>query len=230
MEINQFEFYEKQYFHELTSRDRIQSLLQIPFAIVASLVAILASFIKDYQPAAGSDALVLGFLLAGNLFLLFSVGKIFLQCFHGHSYECLPFANVISNYRDELIGYYEQNKEAEEYDPIDKADKHIQKTIQDYYIKCAAYNAQVNTYRGYKWHSLIPKIIYLMVLVAVTYVYFNINDLDGKKNASYVLEDDVGAKLTFVSLTYICCIEKSQKEFEEDEKINTSTASTSKSD
>ncbi len=53
--MNRFEFYEKQYFHELASRERMQTILQIPFAVVVSLVAILASFVKDYESGGNDD-------------------------------------------------------------------------------------------------------------------------------------------------------------------------------
>ena len=177
--MNRFEFYEKQYFHELASRDRMQTILQIPFAVVVSLVAILASFVKDYETSGNGSALMFGGLLAINLAFLISACNIFLKCFHGDSYLSMPVLEDLSKHRQVLIDYFSTTKGADEdYNPVEEADKEMSNIIEGYYVECSTFNAKVNTYRGDLWASLIPKIVFLAMSVTVTYVYFQVYELD----------------------------------------------------
>lgn len=177
--MNRFEFYEKQYFHELASRERMQTILQIPFAVVVSLVAILASFVKDYESGGNGSALIFGGLLAINLVFLLSACSIFLKCFHGDSYLSMPMLEDLNKHRQVLIDYFTTTKGADEdYNPVEEADKEMLNIIEGYYIECTTFNAKVNTYRGDQWASLIPRIVCLSISVTLTYVYFQAYELD----------------------------------------------------
>lgn len=231
--MNRFEFYEKQYFHELASRDRMQTILQIPFAIVVSLVAILASFVKDYESSGNGSALIFGGLLAINLVFLLSACSIFLKCFQGDSYLSMPMLEDINKHRQVLIDYFTTTKSADEdYDPVEEADKEMLKIIEGYYIECTTFNAKVNTFRGDQWSSLIPKIVFLSISVTLTYIYFQAYELDKPKaivsdNTSKIISSEKNNKLDsncLVTNNYL--IGKSKIEETDNVKATTTAAST----
>ncbi|OBP15168.1 hypothetical protein A5320_07225 [Rheinheimera sp. SA_1] len=157
----------------------MQSLLQIPFAITVSLIAILASFIKDYQSDADSSHLLLGGLFAIVLLALVLVLYRFKNCFYGHEYWTLPTLDKIKEHRTVLMEYHLNNKcDEDTCTPEDKTNLSVTEQIDEYYIRCASYNAKVNSYRGDQWTALNQNLAVLAILVAVTYVYFYAGNFD----------------------------------------------------
>lgn len=151
-------FYEKLYFHELDSREKLTARLQLSLAILTALVAALAyvlsrtTFRSESGPFATAVFLV---SLAGSAVLLCAAATFFIKALWGHSYECLPLANKIEDYRLLLTDTYKDYTDGDRL----SADYH-KKFLVRYFAECASLNASVNERRYQLLHDCVSYTVY----------------------------------------------------------------------
>lgn len=183
--MTQFEFYEKQFMHELEGRNRMHTLLQIPFALLVSVISVHAAIIKDYQFKLSSQDVIFIFLTLICLSFLYDSYLRFKNCFYGHLYHTLPFMEDLNQRHKIIKSHYETMQRTGKYadfEPSEEADKLFQKEIMEYYVQATTHNAKINNYRGDQWHMLVGRIATLTVLTAITYLWVHLTDLSNSES------------------------------------------------
>lgn len=138
-------FYEKLYFHELDSREKLTARLRLLLAILTALLAAFAYVLSKttFQSQAGPFASAVFLIsLASSAVLLCVAATFFIKALWGHSYECLPLASKIEEYRLLLTETYK------DYTNGDRLSADYQKKfLVRYFAECASLNASVNEKR-----------------------------------------------------------------------------------
>lgn len=151
-------FYEKLYFHELDSREKLTGRLQLSLAILTAFVAAFAYVVSrtTFQSEPGSVAFaVFVASLASSAALLLAAAIFFIKALWGHSYECLPLATKIEEYRLLLTDTYKDYEDGE----LLSTDYHKRFLVR-YFAECASLNASVNE-RRYKFlHYCVSYTVY----------------------------------------------------------------------
>ena len=103
-----FAFYEKLYFHEIDSREKLNARLQIPLTLIVSFAGVLIFLLQNYWHQ-GFSATALGFLslFALSLIALIIATYYFVRSCFGNTYSFLPDAQSTEEYRQKLNDLYE---------------------------------------------------------------------------------------------------------------------------
>lgn len=163
-------FYEKLYFHELENREKLTPRLHLSLAILTTILAALVyiglrvSFSKGPGPAAAAIFLVS--IVVATVLVSASVLD-FVKALWGHTYECVPTATKIEEYRQVLLAHY-----AGMNDGNSTANEHFAAFLLRYFSECAAANATVNEVRYRLLHGSLSLLVYaLPFLVAAGAVF-----------------------------------------------------------
>lgn len=158
--------YERLYFFEFDSREKLIARLQLSLAlfsvVIGVAVYIFARINFDFRP---SNARFVFFWVT----YLISVAMMIRAC-HWYSkalwnqeYACLPVSTKIEEYSeslDQVYSAYENGKEI--------ADGHFQAFLSRYYRECAAKNAGVNEERYLSIHRSMRALVCSMPLLVVS--------------------------------------------------------------
>lgn len=150
-----FELYEKLYFHEIEMREKLNGRLQLPLAILISLLGFLAFMLRNLEILSLNlnSVIFILFYLASFFFILASIQN-FIRSWYGYEYAFLPSAEDTENYRKKLIGTYE------DYDECDNlVTKYFSEYLQRYYIECSSKNTINNDKRSVHIHKMNKHII-----------------------------------------------------------------------
>lgn len=163
-------FYEKMYFHELESREKLTARLQLSLAMLTGLIAVISYVVSranvEAHPGAFAGALLLVSIVCGVVLLATAV-RDYIRALWGHSYECLPYATDIEAYRVLLGETYKGYTDGESL-----AHKHYKQFLIRYYSECAARNAAVNERRFNLLHECTSYMVYsLPALVALGLIF-----------------------------------------------------------
>ncbi len=163
-------FYEKLYFHELELKEKIVARLQLPFAILLTLLGFLGYLLNGYA-SEGSQTAVYAFWVCFTVSvgLLATATRHFLRALWGHNYECLPDAKATDDFKISLEEYYDEASEAS--DGLDDY-------LLQYYRDCSASNTKVNDGRSLELHKAYAFITYSIAPLIATFLVFHFGDLD----------------------------------------------------
>lgn len=166
--------YEKLYFHELDSRDKLTSRLQLSLAVLTALVGALGYILLRLNLAAASPAAGVIFIVsyAIAVALVGSAGWHFIRALWNHSYECLPVATAIEDYRNELINTYKAFE-----DGAEDVSTHFQDFLGRYFRECASKNAEVNKIRADRLHDSLSFVVYSVVPILISVLSFALGGL-----------------------------------------------------
>lgn len=166
--------YEKLYFHELEAREKLYSRLQVPMAVIISMVGLLGFMLQNLQRGqTGTGA----FAFYASFFL--SALFIFMSGFHlrnaawGHEYAFLPTARAWDAYRRDCESTYKEFENAD--DLIEDA---LREAIYQEHIKSSSINAGINDRRSYSIYLAIRYLIIAVVFVFGAFVSFYFGGLD----------------------------------------------------
>lgn len=169
-----FELYEKLYFHEVEAREKISSRLQIPLALLLSMVSVYAILVKGISFEDGS----FWNLCFGSIFLI-SVGlfitsvSYFIKSFYGHTYEFIPSALATEEYRKKLIETYRDFDDCDEL-----VGYYFNEYIFKYYNECSSVNTLVNDKRSDHLHKCNTYIILTVLPLSVAFLIFTLSGID----------------------------------------------------
>jgi len=169
-----FELYEKLYFHEVESRDKISGRLQIPLAIILTIIGVIANITKGLSfniSSAWGYLFWIVFVLTIVLFI-FSV-TYFIRSFYGHSYQFLPQASETENYRQTLIKTYEEYKDGDEL-----SRKYFNEYLFKYYNECSSTNTQINDRRSEALHKCNTYLILSTLPLVIAFLLFTLGGID----------------------------------------------------
>ena len=173
------QFYEKLYFMELESREKVQGRLQLSLtlllAVIGAVVFLFQNF--DYQVGAwnATRSTFVFFLCVGIALLLVSM-YFFVRAFYNNSYYLLPDSRKTADYHDELETTY---REFEHRDKLVEAA--MDQYLTTYYIEYAAYNTRTNDRRAAYVHLCNGALVGSAVLFIAAFLAFYCGDLDKSK-------------------------------------------------
>jgi hypothetical protein len=164
-------FHEKLYFHEMDSREKLIARLQLALAILSGLVGvwtyIVSSLDFNGHPGPFTWAVFLVSFATGSGLVATACFK-FVKALWGHSYECLPVATEIENYRIKLHETYQEFSDGDE-----TAVDHYRKFLIKYFSECSTHNAKQNALRYKLLHETASFIVYSLPLIffaALTFI------------------------------------------------------------
>lgn len=163
-----YQLYEKLYFHEIDIRDKLNGKLQLPMAILVSLIGFEAYMLRDFFPIKFSWINILFIII----YLFSIVGTIlsiyfFRRSLYGYDYELLPYANDTENYKISLIDAYSKYTNCDEL-----VQKYVQEYLYNCYMRGASVNAKQNHIRTMNILKTNKFIMYSVILTFIAFIPF----------------------------------------------------------
>lgn len=188
-----FDFYKSQYEREDDARNDINDRLQIPLAIIVSLIGVLATMVKLLgYPCYNMRFILFGLLIIISGYYVARALYFFVHAWRGYEYEFLPTADQTRGYRENLQAIYAQYPDSQKL-----VDQYTKQYIQNYYISCSTKNTGNNDARALNLHLSNRAIIIAAVFVASTYVFyecFKLSDLIPTESSSVHITQPVEIK------------------------------------
>ena len=173
------QFYEKLYFLELESREKVQGRLQLSLTLLLAVIGAVVFLFQNFDYQAGAwtaPRITFVFFLGGGLVLLAVSMACFVFAFYNSSYYLLPDSRKTAQYRVELQETYKGYEEREAL--VQTA---LDQYLTDYYVEFAAFNTQTNDRRSAYVHLCNGALIGAAVLLISAYLAFYFGDLDKSK-------------------------------------------------
>lgn len=171
---NRLDLYEKLYFHEIDVRERLNTRLQTPMALIISLIGALAFMLQNYRCQEFSHVAI-AFLLLFSLSGVFLTVAIycFIRSWYNNVYRFLPCARDTENYHQQLVDTYRP------YDKSGKlAEHYFEEYISKYYIDCSSANTKRNDSRSLYAHKTNTFLIITAIFAFSTFFTFHLGGLE----------------------------------------------------
>ncbi|MFZ5583914.1 MAG: hypothetical protein ACOZCK_14770 [Pseudomonadota bacterium] len=184
-------FYEKLYFHEIDSREKLNSRLQTPLTLIVSFVGVLAFMLQNYGHQ--------GFSVASTAFLLLTVlsamaliyaALFFVRSWYNNTYSFLPAAQDTENYRQSLIKLYEPYPNGAQL-----ASDYFNNYLLDYYVRYSSANTECNDRRSIYLHKTNGALIATAAIAFLAFLAFYLGGLD-KANIKKATEVSIVTPVT----------------------------------
>jgi len=177
------ELYEKLYFHEIDVREHLSARLQLPLALIVSMIGALAYMLRNFDKDAAHNFpayLFIFLLIASTEFLIVSVIYFVRSCY-GHTYEFLPCAEESDKYRKQLLETYKDWENGE-----DLSITYLKDYICNYFIKCSTVNTRCNDKRSLYLHKTNKHLIISVAFAGMSFLAFHFADLDKEQKNKFV--------------------------------------------
>ncbi|WP_143133203.1 hypothetical protein [Pseudoduganella namucuonensis] len=176
------EHYEKQYIHEIESREKLNARVQNPLTIIVAFVGALSFLLQNYGHP-GFNLISISFI---SLFTLSVIAVMvalyfFIKAWHGNHYRFMPSASTNETHRIALQEYYTTHGDGATQ-AIDKFDDYL----MEHYIKYASFNSQCNDKRSLNIHHANGFIIIATGFAFFSFLVFYFGDLDKAKQSKAV--------------------------------------------
>jgi len=188
-----FELYEKLYFHEVESRESITNRLQMPLALLLSIVSIYAFMLQSLVLTAKNCwAVVFLFLALCSIALFIKSLWHFIKAYYGSEYELLPSAKETENYRQVLLKQYADYDGTDGYESCEVlTSRYFDEYLFQRYIRASSSNGAVNDLRSYHIHTCNSHIVLniiplLMMFIVFSYSGINKNDYEKEYSVKIV--------------------------------------------
>lgn len=169
-----FQLYEKLYFHEIDSREKLNSRLQTPLTLIVSFVGILAFLLQHYGHQGFSVAAILfAFLIILSAATLAVAIVFFIKSWYNNTYLFLPSAQDTENYRQSLIKLYKPYKSGAQL-----ASEYFSNYLMEYYVRYSSANTECNDRRSIYLHKTNGALILTAVVAFLAFLAFFFGDLD----------------------------------------------------
>ncbi|MGQ0543938.1 MAG: hypothetical protein ACT4P3_01210 [Betaproteobacteria bacterium] len=168
-----FLLYERLYFHELERRERLSARLNVPLAILVSVVGFLA-FMLQTAPRHLDGWLAIGFwMLFCSAAASCGVGMwFFRRAWFGHADKLLPTANRTETYRQEVARLYEPYENA-----VELTAAAMKRYFYEYYMRVSSDNTANNDQRSYDIYRATYAISVAVLLAFLAFVPFQLDRL-----------------------------------------------------
>jgi hypothetical protein len=169
-----FKLYEKLYFHEIESRDKITSRLQLPLAIFVSILSMLGFMIRNINFHLDTTLIVSYYVcLFITITPVFFGIYYFIKAFYGHEYQLMPTASETEEYNLKLHKTYEEFDSGKEL-----AEKYLTEYLYKDYHECSSVNSETNDKRSEFIHRSNFFIILSILPLLVTFLMFSFAHID----------------------------------------------------
>lgn len=169
-----FELYERLYFHEIEMREKLNGRLQLPLAVLISVIGALAFMLRNFSNSGEKNLLIL-FLLLYVLSCLFVVIGVhyFIRSWYGYEYSFIPSAVETENYRQTLVETYAEFENSE-----DLVEMHFANFLRKYYIECSSKNTENNDKRSLFLHFTNRHIVTGAIFAFLSLIPFYFGSFD----------------------------------------------------
>lgn len=162
------QLYEKLYFHEVDSREKLNARLQMPLALLISLIGVVAFLLQNYEHRGFSpSAILFSLFLTGAVVALIAAIYYFILSWYGNTYAFVPSAAEIEKYRQTLLDTYR---------PYDEGNKLAANYFHQYmlksYIDSSSVNTACNDNRSINLHKTNTALIFSAVIAFVAFLMF----------------------------------------------------------
>jgi hypothetical protein len=169
-----FALYEKLYFHEIDSREKLNSRLQMPLALIVSFIGALAFMLQNFECEKFSGlSIIFLILLAGSTLCLVRAIWFFIRSWYGNTYSFLPSAKDTEQYHSTLVEMYKQYARGDQL-----AKSHFEDYIRRYYIDCSSANTECNDRRSVYVHKTNSALIATAVVAFLAFFTFYLGNFD----------------------------------------------------
>lgn len=194
---SRFEFFEKLYFHELESREQMNTRIQIPLALLISIIGALGFMIQNFERdnKDGWAYLFVGACITSAIFILIS-GYFCVKAAWGHTYNMTSFSTEWKGYYDSCVTLYQGEEEQDRAGLIEGA---LEDAVLNKYIECASVNAGLNATRSYQYHLSIKYFLWAITCVSLTFIFYFFGMLDKSlhtKPTEIVIVSQKGVSMT----------------------------------
>lgn len=172
-----YSLYEKLYFHEIDSREKLNARLNTPLTLIASFIGVLAFLLQNYahQKFTIAEIIFLLLFLVAAIFLVIST-YFFIMSWYGHTYSFLPDAKETEKHRQDLITIYKPYENG-----LQLASKYFSDSMISQYINCSSANTACNDKRSMNLHKTNRSLIITSLITFVAFLAFFLGDLDKSK-------------------------------------------------
>lgn len=169
-----FGFYEKLYFHEIDSREKLNARLQIPLMLIVSFVGVLAFLLQNYWHQ-GFSASAVSFLslFALSFIALCIAAYYFVRSCFGNEYSFLPDAQSTEEYRQKLCDLYKPYASGTQI-----ASDHFSDYLMSYYIQRSTENTNCNDRRCISLHRTNYALIITAAFTFFSFLSFYLGGLE----------------------------------------------------
>ena len=169
-----FQLYEKLYFHEIESRERLNSRLQTPLTLIVSFVGVLAFLLQNSGHLDFSVAAILfSVLMVLSATALVVAATFFIKSWYNNEYWFLPSAQDTEDYRQSLIKTY-----APYADGAKLASEYFSEYLMKYYVKNSSVNTKCNDSRSIYLHKTNGALIVTAAIAFLAFLAFFFGNLD----------------------------------------------------
>jgi len=169
-----FTLYEKLYFHEIEMREKLSGRLQLPLAILVSVIGVLAFMLRNFSNSGETALLVVFMIFYGMSFIGILLGITnFIRSWYGYEYSFLPSAKETEDYRQLLIETYESYQGSD-----DLVEKHFTDYLMRYYVECSSVNTNNNDQRSIFLHLTNKYIVLGATFAFISFIPFYFGNFD----------------------------------------------------
>lgn len=169
-----YELYEKLYFHEIESRESITSRLQLPLAILLSVLSLYALIIQDITLDINNGWVVV-FAVSFFISICIYLNSVyhFIGAFYGARYQFMPSAAKLEEYRAKLSAEYKSYDGSDGNPNCNQLVSHyFDKYLLEISIASSSKNSIVNDLRSYKLHLCNSRILWNIIPLIVIFLIY----------------------------------------------------------
>ena len=179
-----FHLYERLYFHEIDMREKLNSRMQIPLAIIVAQITLLGYVLKGLTNIKndfyGISTII---FLACAIFLIAASIYYFIRSWYNYEYSFLPAANKTEEYRSLLLKTYSG------YEDCDLlVENALKDYLYNYYADCSTVNTNNNDRRSIYIHKTSKYLIATFVIIFLTITSVNLSNKKFRTSFSQIVE------------------------------------------
>jgi len=169
-----FKLYEKQYYHEIDVRDKLNSRLQVPLVVLVTILGFMGYMLQNKSPNISGNGVVLFWVcFSVSAASIISSLVFFRKSWFGHTDKLLPTAQETEHYKEELMVFYES------YDDCKiLVEKALKKYLYNSYVTFSSINTINNDSRSYNLYKMTVALTLATVFSFLSFIPYHFNGLD----------------------------------------------------
>lgn len=169
-----FNLYQKQYYHEIEVRDKINSRMQIPLAVLVAVLGFLGFMLQNRSPEVQGAVVAVfwAFYISASISVTLAI-VFFRKSWFGHTDKLLPTAKQSEAYRKELVELYAEFENEDEL--VNAA---MRQYLYDYYVEFSSINTVNNDSRSYNLYKMTVALTVATVCAFGAYIPYQLNGFD----------------------------------------------------
>lgn len=177
--------YEKSYYHEIEMREKINSRMQLPLAIIIAEITLLSYCLQKSTVTIDSSWLYIftwASMVSSGIIIIFAT-YFFVRSIYNHVYQFMPQPYQTEKYRKTLIETYESYGN----DNNGLADNYFNDYITKYYIECSSTNCIINDRRSALIHKTYTCLIFASISLLGSFLLVHIIDKNTRAALKHVI-------------------------------------------